>query len=45
VQGLDELILKLESKTDRLNTYILSLVNGLEPVPRPESNPDPLSGR
>jgi len=33
VKGLDELIMKLESKTDRLSTYIRSLVNSLEPVP------------
>jgi CheY-like chemotaxis protein len=33
VHGLDELIMKLESKTDRLGTYIRSLVNSLEPVP------------
>jgi CheY-like chemotaxis protein len=33
VRGLDELILKIESKTDRLNTYIMALVGSLEPVP------------
>lgn len=30
VKGLDELIMKLESKTDRLSTYIRTLVNSLE---------------
>jgi len=33
VHGLDELIMKLESKTDRLSTYIRGLVNSLEPFP------------
>lgn len=33
VKGLDELILKLESKTDRLNTYIRGLVSAMEAVP------------
>jgi CheY-like chemotaxis protein len=33
VKGLDELILKLESKTDRLSTYIRTLVNAMEAVP------------
>lgn len=33
VRGLNELILKLESKTDRLNAYILSLVRSIEPAP------------
>lgn len=33
VRGLDEIILKLESKTDRLSAYILALVGSLEPVP------------
>lgn len=30
VKGLDELIMKLESKTDRLSTYIRTLVNSME---------------
>ena len=30
VQGLDELIMKLESKTDRLSTYIRAVVNSVE---------------
>src|SRR6185503_1472117 len=30
VKGLDELIMKLESKTDRLSTYIRALVNSVE---------------
>ncbi|MEK6976220.1 MAG: response regulator [Candidatus Thermoplasmatota archaeon] len=30
VKGLDEIIMKLESKTDRLSTYIRALVNSLE---------------
>jgi CheY-like chemotaxis protein len=33
VKGLDELIMKLESKTDRLSTYIRALVNSLEAMP------------
>ncbi len=37
VRGLDELILKLESKTDRLSTYMLSIVNSMEPVPAQKS--------
>ncbi len=45
VHGLDELILKLESKTDRLNTYIMSLVKSLEPVPTAASGQDNLNGR
>ncbi len=33
VKGLDEIIMKLESKTDRLNTYIRALVGSLEATP------------
>jgi len=33
VKGLDELLMKLESKTDRLSTYIRALVNSLEALP------------
>lgn len=33
VKGLDEIILKLESKTDRLSTYIRALVNAVEAMP------------
>src|SRR5688572_25195385 len=33
VKGLDELIMKLESKTDRLSTYIRALVNSVEAQP------------
>lgn len=44
VKGLDELIMKLESKTDRLNTYIRSLVNSLEAVPTLRSNQPPMNG-
>ncbi|HUR64688.1 MAG TPA: response regulator [Candidatus Thermoplasmatota archaeon] len=33
VRGLDEIILKLESKTDRLSAYIMALVGSLEPIP------------
>ena len=33
VKGLDELIMKLESKTDRLSTYIRALLNAIESVP------------
>lgn len=33
VKGLDELIMKLESKTDRLSTYIRALVNSIEAMP------------
>ena len=33
VKGLDELIMKLESKTDRLSTYIRALVNSVETQP------------
>lgn len=33
VRGLDEIILKLESKTDRLSAYIMALVGSIEPVP------------
>ena len=42
VRGLDELILKIESKTDRLNTYIMSLVNSIEPVPMAAGSSDPM---
>lgn len=45
VRGLDELILKLEAKTDRLNAYIMSLVNSLEPVPPVETGKGPGQGR
>ena len=33
VKGLDEIIMKLESKTDRLSTYIRALVNSIEAMP------------
>lgn len=39
VKGLDELILKLESKTDRLSTYIRTLVNVLEAAPTARGGP------
>lgn len=39
VRGLDELILKLESKTDRLSTYIRALVNSLEALPLARAGP------
>lgn len=32
VQGLDESILKLESKTDRLRAFLMSIIESLEPV-------------
>ncbi|MEA3136438.1 MAG: two-component system, NtrC family, response regulator AtoC [Thermoplasmata archaeon] len=51
VKGLDELIMKLESKTDRLSTYIRALVNSLEASPGAMHGPqapapavEPLSG-
>lgn len=40
VRGLDELILKVESKTDRLSTFMLALVNSVEPVPAPGESSD-----
>lgn len=45
VRGLDELILKLESKTDRLNTYMLSIVNSMEPVPAASSGQESATGQ
>ena len=33
VKGLDEIIMKLESKTDRLSTYIRALVSAVETLP------------
>ncbi|MHB1261128.1 MAG: response regulator [Thermoplasmatota archaeon] len=44
VKGLDELILKLESKTDRLSTYIRALVNSLEALPAARAGQPPLEG-
>lgn len=44
VHGLDDLILKIESKTDRLSTYIMSLVNSMEPVPVASSGHDVMNG-
>lgn len=32
VHGLDEIVLKLESKTDRLRTYLLGLIDMLDPA-------------
>ena len=43
VKGLDELIMKLESKTDRLSTYIRALVNSLEALPAARAGP-PVNG-
>lgn len=37
VKGLDEIIMKLESKTDRLSTYIRTLVSSIEAMPSPAS--------
>ncbi len=39
VHGLDELIMKLESKTDRLSTYIRTLVNSMEQNAKPGQGP------
>lgn len=36
VRGLDELILKLESKTDRLRAYVMSLVGTVEQAMEPD---------
>jgi CheY-like chemotaxis protein len=44
VKGLDELIMKLESKTDRLSTYIRGLVNSLEPYPAGRAGREPVNG-
>ncbi|MFA5944803.1 MAG: hypothetical protein WC876_10095, partial [Candidatus Thermoplasmatota archaeon] len=44
VKGLDELILKLESKTDRLSTYIRALVNSLESLPTARGGQPPVNG-
>jgi CheY-like chemotaxis protein len=45
VRGLDELILKMESKTDRLSTFILALVNSVEPVPAAGESSDYFNAR
>lgn len=39
VRGLDETLLKLEAKTDRMKSYVLSLVDALEPIPEQERTP------
>ena len=39
VEGLDGLILQLESKTDRLRSYIMAMVNAMEPVPARDADP------
>jgi CheY-like chemotaxis protein len=39
VKGLDELLMKLESKTDRLSTYIRALVNSVEALPGAKAGP------
>lgn len=39
VKKLDELIMKLESKTDRLSTYIRTLVNSIETMPAARAGP------
>jgi CheY-like chemotaxis protein len=44
VKGLDELIMKLESKTDRLSTYIRALVNSLEALPGARAGPAQVNG-
>jgi CheY-like chemotaxis protein len=44
VKGLDELILKLESKTDRLSTYIRTLINALEAVPSARAGASAVNG-
>lgn len=44
VKGLDELIMKLESKTDRLSTYIRALVNSLEALPTARTGQQPVNG-
>lgn len=44
VKGLDELIMKLESKTDRLSTYIRTLVNSLEALPSARAGQQPFNG-
>ena len=43
VKGLDELIMQLESKTDRLSTYLRALVNTLETVSMRAGQP-PVNG-
>jgi FixJ family two-component response regulator len=45
VRGLDEIILKLESKTDRLSAYIMALVGSLEPVPVAQTATQARGGR
>ena len=44
VKGLDELLMKLESKTDRLSTYIRALVNSLEAFPATRAGQAPVNG-
>jgi CheY-like chemotaxis protein len=44
VKGLDELLMKLESKTDRLSTYIRALVNSLEALPSTRAGQAPVNG-
>lgn len=44
VKGLDELIMKLESKTDRLSTYIRTLVNSFEAMPAPKADNTAMNG-
>lgn len=40
VHGLDQTLLKLESKTDRLRSYVLSLVDAMEPVEEGDEPPE-----
>lgn len=43
VRGLDDVVLQLESKTDRLQTFLLALVASMEPATTSESS-DPIPG-
>ncbi|HEX9815428.1 MAG TPA: response regulator [Candidatus Thermoplasmatota archaeon] len=46
VRGLDDVVLQLESKTDRLQSYLLGLVDSIEPEGRRDSSgeSDPIAG-
>jgi CheY-like chemotaxis protein len=44
VKGLDELLMKLESKTDRLSTYIRALVKSVEALPGAKAGQVSMSG-
>ena len=50
VRGLDDVVLQLESKTDRLQSYLLGLVDSIEPDGRQDSSgatdgaSDPIAG-